>query len=492
MSDNEQTHQKNTKSDVVLEQTAASTEPSSTEQNASTEQKDNNEREKRSEQNESTEQQKTSAEQEEKPAETNTEMTESNTTVSEDAKSTISKASASATPPKQTEQKPKSAFPWAGLLTAACLLLLTAAIAYIAYQGKLLLDAKTQEIEKLERSLNATKNTQIKALENFDQLEKKARESLANQLKQTQTALADVNQRVSVQSKRLRALSDTSRDDWLLAEAEYLLKLANQRVRIERSPDGAEALLEDADGILRDLDDPNLHALRRAIAKDLTALRLLKKIDVEGIYLNLVALTGEIVNIPTHITRTIEKADTPQPLAETIEDLTPLQTVKASWKRFTHSFKDFFRVIPRGQKPKALLPVQEEVYLQQNLRLMLERAQLGLLREQQDIYQQSLSQADAWLEEYYNESAVLLNFRNELQYLASKTVVQELPNISASLELIHEYIDALHSLEGIKPKPKLELKPEVKPKPKTTKPKSSATGANKPAAVNVEKVEKKL
>lgn len=488
MSDNKQTHQNNTKGDVVGEKTATSTQPANKDQtnsehNVSADLKENKDLEA------NTEQQKTSAEKEEKSAGTNTEMTESKTIAPEDAK-----VNANTSPPKQTEQKRKSAFPWGGLLTAICLLLLTAAIGYIAYQGKLLIDAKTQEIATLERSLNATQKTQIKSLESFDQREKKAREILAKQLKQTQTALTDVNQRVSAQSKRLRALSDTSRDDWLLAEAEYLLKLANQRVRIERSPDGAEALLEDADAILRDLDDINLHSLRRAIAKDLTALRLLQKIDVEGIYLNLVALTGEIVNIPMHVTRTIEKTDTPQPLANSIEKLTPLQTVKASWKRFTQTFSDFIHVNTTRAKPKALLPIQDQVYLQQNLRLMLERAQLGLLREQQDIYQQSLSQADTWLEEYYNESAVLLNFRNELQRLASKTVVQELPNISASLELIHEYIDVLHRLEGIKPKPKpeIKIKPKQQPQPKTTKPESPATRAIQPATANADKAEQKL
>lgn len=488
MSDNEQTHQKNAEGDVVGEKTATSTQPANKEQ-AKSEQKVSADMKEKKERKEKTEQIKTSAEQDEKPAGTNTEMTESKATAPEDPKATSEKATASTTPPKQAEQKRKSTFSWGGLLTAISLLLLTAAIGYIAYQGKLLLDAKTQEIATLERSLNATKNTQIKSLESFDQREKKARETLAKQVKQTQTALGDVNQRVSAQSKRLRALSDTSRDDWLLAEAEYLLKLANQRVRIERSPDGAEALLEDADAILRDLDDPNLHPLRRAIAKDLTALRLLQKIDVEGIYLSLVSLTGEIVNIPTHVTRTTEKADTLQPLVDTSEKRTALETVKASWKRFTHSFSEFFRVNTTGPKPKALLPIKDEVYLQQNLRLMLERAQLGLLREQQDIYQQSLTQADIWLEEYYNESAVLLNFRNELQRLASKTVVQKLPNISASLELIHEYIDVLHRLEGIRPKLKTKINPKQKPQPK---PESPATGAIQPATANADKAEQKL
>ena len=50
------------------------------------------------------------------------------------------------------------------------------------------------------------------------------------------SALSQVDQRINAQQQRLINLSTTSREDWLLAEAEYLLRLANQRVLIEREP----------------------------------------------------------------------------------------------------------------------------------------------------------------------------------------------------------------------------------------------------------------
>ena len=47
--------------------------------------------------------------------------------------------------------------------------------------------------------------------------------------------------------------------DWQLTEVEYLLRLANHRLRLERDADGATALLSSADGILADIDEFAFH-----------------------------------------------------------------------------------------------------------------------------------------------------------------------------------------------------------------------------------------
>src|SRR5690606_37845313 len=87
-------------------------------------------------------------------------------------------------------------------------------------------------------------------------------------LENTQSRLAEVQLQLSHQAQRLRALSETTREDWLLAEAEYLLRLASQRILTERQTSNAITLMETADGILRDLDDSDLFAVRKALAAD--------------------------------------------------------------------------------------------------------------------------------------------------------------------------------------------------------------------------------
>ncbi|MCZ6617452.1 MAG: uroporphyrinogen-III C-methyltransferase, partial [Gammaproteobacteria bacterium] len=91
-----------------------------------------------------------------------------------------------------------------------------------------------------------------------------------------------------------------------------------------------------------------------------------------------------------------------------------------------------FRRLEGGQKP--LLAPEEAVYLELNLRLMLERAQLAALRRQQVVYEQSLATARDWIVEFlaadedYAQRIVM-----ELQGLLEVELNLTLPDISGSL-----------------------------------------------------------
>ncbi len=370
---------------------------------------------------------------------------------------------------------------WLSIVLLLLFLCLAFVVAYVIYFGQQTLSAQSQKISAVESSISQGNNALQQNLVALSQTQQSAIEKLNGDLRNTRRTVDEMSQRILAQGKRLNAMTDTSRNDWLLAEAEYLLKLANQRVRIERSPVGAQALLEEADNILRDLDEPSLYPARRAIAKDLAALKLLNKIDVEGIYLALLALTDQANTIPIRVAPSKrEMAEQQNAVAQTNER-SFWQTVSESWQGFTQSFKDYVRVVHHDEKPKALLPVQDEVYLQQNLRLMLERAQLALLREQQDIYTTSLAQADQWLQEYYNTSEKLDKFRQALAALQEKTIVQDLPDISQSLELLHQYISDLHQLAA-RQVPASKAPVKNVPSTKTSAKKSPSPSANAPNA----------
>ena len=79
---------------------------------------------------------------------------------------------------------------------------------------------------------------------------------------------------------------------WELAEAEYLLRLASQRLAMEQASESAVALLKAADIIIRDSEQVGTYGIRRAIAADLAALSLDPSVDVEGVYASLAALSS--------------------------------------------------------------------------------------------------------------------------------------------------------------------------------------------------------
>ena len=273
---------------------------------------------------------------------------------------------------------------------------------------------------------------------NFKQVQLGEQTNMESELSQLKQSLSAAELRLQAQQKRILSMSTTSREDWLLAEAEYLLKLANQRVLVERKADSAIALFEEADAILRDLGDPDLFPLRDAINKDLVALKLAKTIDVEGIYLELSALAAEVEKlplVPEAFNFAIEEDVSPEP-----------DETSGSFQKFLESFKRYYRVIDHEEKPAAILPPDQTAYLHLNLRMMIERAQLAMLREQQDIYSTSLQDAERWVRRYFPSSLAADQYERALADLRKKEVVRVLPDVSESLELLKGYIADLHKL----------------------------------------------
>lgn len=334
----------------------------------------------------------------------------------------------------------KSKKPTLAILFLVCLLLLVVSTAsYFLYRGHQRNALQNEQISQAEIRLNELDRdigTKLGKLSETLGAKQDEIESLKNRV-------AVSEQRLAAQQKRILSMSTTSRDDWLLAEAEYLLKLANQRVLIERKADSASALFEEADAILRDLGDPDLFALREVIKQDLVSLKLAQTIDVEGIYLELSALASKVDQLPLVPEAFAFQAESNASNKDTNSDLGKDQSV---FEKFLDSFSAHFRIIDHEDRPAAILPPEETAYLHLNLRMLLEQAQLALLREQQNIYENSLAEALSWVKQYFPNSEAAHQYELALSDLKTKQVVNELPDVSQSLELLNAYISDLHKL----------------------------------------------
>lgn len=311
-----------------------------------------------------------------------------------------------------------------------------------------------QKIKNLEESLTLLS-------QKYDQSQKQVsalKQDTLNQKKEMQARLRAAEERLQAQNRRLLSLSTTTREDWLLAEAEYLLKLANQRVTIEKAPENAIALLEETDNILRDLADPDLYSVRQVLLKDISSLKLIDKIDQEGLYLNLFALAQQVDSLPVQPeyasdrtqnkkTDKLDPSEFNEKSTESISD-SLLEKVGSSFSHFISSVKGSFNVVDYNETAMAMVSPQTSRYVKQNLRLMIERAQLALLREQPLIYQSSLNQAVVWLEQYFPRSEQRQVFIQEINTYSNKNIIRDMPQITGSLDLLGAYIDELHQLQG--------------------------------------------
>ncbi len=303
------------------------------------------------------------------------------------------------------------------------------------------------ELEQQVADQDQTLNRQARSL---DQLPEQLSEELRSNVQSAQRSQAEVvsqmEQRLNRVDRRLSAIASTDREDWKLAEAEYLLRLANQRLVLERDGRNALALAETTDAILRDLGDSDLLPVRRALARDIQALKLADQIDREGLYLRLLALNEQVPNLPlVEPMREARPEPTPGSVpAET--DAGAWTTIKQSFGRLVERLSGHIRIRHHDEPIAALADPREQFILRQQLQLMLEQAQAALLREQTGLYQSSLTRAADWLEQHYALNPQTESALTNLRELAALDIAPELPDLNDALELLETHIEQQHRL----------------------------------------------
>lgn len=98
-------------------------------------------------------------------------------------------------------------------------------------------------------------------------------QSLENKLSAQRELIATQQRQIDHNARELLEAGNRTRTDWLLAEAEYLLRIANQRLLIEKDIRGALSALESADEVLRESDDIGVYPVRQQLAREILSLR---------------------------------------------------------------------------------------------------------------------------------------------------------------------------------------------------------------------------
>jgi uroporphyrin-3 C-methyltransferase len=331
------------------------------------------------------------------------------------------------------------------------LLLLIAALAYAAWCVTRAHGEHQQELVNLQQQLQQQLQEQQHALVAQQKtLADDVEQQLTQQEEKLQENLTDIGQRVENTSARVLAMSSVNRDDWKLAEAEYLLRLANQRVLLERNSGNAVALAQTVDEILRDLNDPDLHPVRRALALEMGELKLAGDIDREGVYLRLLVLSQQIDKLP--LIEPLGDNNDPWLLYDE-EAQEQAQLQESYWKKFKRGtnellkkFSHHLRVRDHAEPTAAILPPDNQLYLKQNMRLMLEQAQSALLREEPQVYEASLEKAREWLEIYFPLNPQSVAVKAEVTELQGVIISQSLPNFAESITLLKNYIERKHQV----------------------------------------------
>lgn len=317
-----------------------------------------------------------------------------------------------------------------GLLALVLVILLAIAVAIVGYLG-------WQKIQQQQTQLSQVGSNST----TLDQLESKVGELDQNRQQNLKMMRGEFDQyRQNLDNtldKVLKELAQQQQADpreWLHAEAEYLLRLANQRLQLERDVEGAKALLNAADARLREADNPALVPIRRAIQSELASLDSVPVIDRTGLYLALMAQQEQLARLP--LKQDIEE------IAAGEGDTKPTGGWRQQLATLGSELKDLVTVRRHDQPLEALITPQQESYLRQNVRLLLEQAQLALLKSEPKLYQASLDKAIELVEGYYaTDNDGVTNSIDKLKSLRGNEVRPELPDISESSQLLKRFIE---------------------------------------------------
>ena len=252
-------------------------------------------------------------------------------------------------------------------------------------------------------------------------------------------------------SQRLETVLGASRKDWRLAEAEHLLRLASLRLSALQDINSAQALVQGADEILREQDDPGSFAAREQLAKTLAALRSTEQPDRTGLFLQLGALRDQVLQLT-------ELAPEYKDRGESLLGLTADGDGASRWSQWWNEISRYIRIdFNADENVRPLLAGQSLMQVRLALSLALEQAQWAALNGQAAVYTQALTEARDVLKNNFNQdnpqSKVMLE---RVVELGKQPVTVITPDLTGTLSSVQAYLERrnLNAEDSVKPLPK--------------------------------------
>ncbi|WP_290513168.1 MULTISPECIES: uroporphyrinogen-III C-methyltransferase [unclassified Leclercia] len=272
--------------------------------------------------------------------------------------------------------------------------------------------------------------TQITALQQAQQSQKAELDGVlkqqADQLAAATRKQDELTKQLDEMQQKVAAISGTDAKTWLLAQADFLVKLAGRKLWSDQDVTTAAALLKSADASLGDMNDPSLITARRAITADIASLSTVSQVDYDGIILKVNQLSNQIDNL-----RLADNNDDDSPMDSDSSELSSSLSewrinLQKSWQNFMDSF---ITVRRRDETAVPLLAPNQDVYLRENLRSRLLVAAQAVPRHQEETYKQALDNVSTWVRAYYDtDDATTTAFLEEVDKLSQQNITMNVPD----------------------------------------------------------------
>lgn len=354
-----------------------------------------------------------------------TEQKDSSAMVEETTPAVDRSSSSNSTPPRNAKK--------GGMVLGAVAIVIALAMGAGLYlNGKHQADLQAQTNQKLSDQLSA-----------LQQQASSDKQQLTQQLSSAEKALQTAQQQQNASAKELETLREKvaviSGNDvrsWLLAQADYLVKLAGRKLWSDQDVTTAAALLKSADASLADMNDPSVMNVRRALTQDISNLSSVTQVDYDGVILKLNQLSNNVDNL-----RLADNDSDDAPMDSDGGELSGSvrewrQNLVKSWHNF---MDDFITIRRRDNTAQPLLAPNQDVYLRENIRSRLLIAAQAVPRHQDEIYKQSIDTVSAWVRAWYDTNdAATKAFLAQLDELSQQNINMDLPDNLESQPLLEQ------------------------------------------------------
>jgi uroporphyrin-3 C-methyltransferase len=304
-------------------------------------------------------------------------------------------------------------------------------VGFVAWFGWHEFQSFTRLTESLGTSVQ-TLSAQVSQLENL----KTTTQNLDKQMQRLESEIGradarnqSVIDRVEVVAEQLAKAQVDTRSSYVLAEAEYLLKLADQRLLIERNPETAVTLMRTAQALLGQLQDGRLLSVRERLAQDLQSLSTVQSVDILGVQAELLALDPVLDDLQLPVRRLAPEEES----AATVDV-----------KQWLGELSDFIRIREVNEPITPLVSASDAGRAREVLRLSLEQIKLALIREDQALFDAGLAQAKRLSMHFFDVTeGAGLKVITVLGSLEGIQITREIPDAAQGLRALKVYRDAL-------------------------------------------------
>ena len=317
------------------------------------------------------------------------------------------------------------------------------------------LSAQLQELRSaLDSEPDGAEEARFAALQNAVSEEQARAAALQKALQEQVTLTRSMQSAIDAMHGRLVAAESSlarvgarelnARGDLDLAEVDYLLRLANERLQLFSDPRSADRALALADAHLAALDNPAYLGVRRAIAAargEVAAVDLPDDLEIAG---QLEAIQDAIPQLPFR---------SASPAAGETEP-----AVEAGWwEKLKSTLGSLVTVRRSTEEESRRISLQDKDYIRQRLWLQVEVAYLALMRHEQETFDTALQRVGASVAEWFDpDSAEVAAVATSLDTLSDVDLSVSWPDISEPWNTLRLVREARHSAPPAAPGPPAE------------------------------------